>query len=667
MPHEIHLDFETRSESDLPKVGAWAYSEHPTTEVICACWAYDDEPVQEWRMGEDFSHFLTRADGSMPAAVQLRQPGALLCAHNAFFEYSIWTNVLKLLPWHEDWWWDTAASAAYYSLPRALGNLAPVLELGNKGADGGRLITKYSKLHLKTAQREIPEEDLDDFVKYCVQDVELERRVHRRLGFPFGREREVYLLDQRINKRGIRIDLAGVENASAIVQDRAENLAKRVEILTEGVGVTQVAALREWCEAKGVKLANLQAATLETLIEEMGALIPKLVREVIQLRLKHSKASTKKLDAMRRQRGKDGRARGQSIYHGANTGRWTGSGIQVLNLNRGFEDVPPEQLVRDISYRDARWLDLMYGDAMDAVGKASRHWIEPEPGSKIVAGDFVSIEAVVLACLAGETWKIQAFRDKVKLYERMGDKIYNLPLGTVTKATHPQERQDGKTGELACGYQGSIGAWRKFDSSDRHSDERVLEIVKTWRAEHPAIVKLWRDLETAALNALTYPGREFEVRGMSFEVIEGWLSIALLNGKQLWYWAPEIRMGMPVWHQPSEKEDCASGDCDCHPVPKLTYLSWKEGRWQRVYTYGGKLCENVTQATAREILIPAMFEAERQGYRIIMTVYDEIVAEAQEGFGSAKEFQALMGAAKEDWFADWPITADAWEGRRYKK
>src|ERR1700676_2136375 len=130
-------------------------------------------------------------------------------------------------------------------------------------------------------------------------------------------------------------------------------------------------------------------------------------------------------------------------------------------------------LVRDIMHGDPEWLDAVYGDAMEAVSRASRHWIVAEEGHQIYAGDFVSIEAVILACLAGEQWKIDAFRSGAKIYELMGDKIHGLPPGTVTKATHPKERQDGKTGELAFGYQGALNAWLKFDDSGRHTDERI--------------------------------------------------------------------------------------------------------------------------------------------------------------------------------------------------
>lgn len=140
----------------------------------------------------------------------------------------------------------------------------------------------------------------------------------------------------------------------------------------------------------------------------------------------------------------------------------------------------------------------------------------------------------------------------------------------------------------------------------------------------------------------------------------------LPNGKRLWYWKPDITMGMPSWHKPEENEECAAGSCNCRPVPKLRYWAMKTGQWKRVYTYGGKLAENATQATAREILVAAMLRAESAGYPIILSVYDEIVAEVPNDFGSAEDFTRIM-AQREDWFADWPISVDAWAGQRYRK
>jgi DNA polymerase len=655
----IHLDFETKSYADLKKVGAWAYSEHETTEVIVLCWAFDDGAVDYW---------LPRHGAKMPEVLRKAiAAGEPVEAHNCSFEISIWLNVMvKRYGWAPippEQWRDTMAVAHYYALPGGLDKLARVLGLPGKDPMGAKLITKYSKLHLKTAKAVIPDADMQKWIRYCTQDVEEQRTISNYLGDLPDDELALFHLDLKIELRGLYLDHAGIEAASAVVDGRAADLEKEFRALT-GVGPNQRDKVLAWFEAQGFPLDNLQAEYLEELMEE-GDVPAGPVRRALQIRLSISKASTKKLDKMVMQSGLDQRARFQCKYHGAQTGRWTGTGFQPLNMNRGSEDSDPDDLVANIMKRNPRWLDLLYGDAMQAVSWATRHWIMAEQGHKINAGDFVSIEAVVLACLAGEDWKVDAFRNGVKIYEAMADKIYNLPAGTVTKKTHPLERQDGKTGELAFGYQGALNAWLNFDNSGRHTDERIIEICKAWRKEHPAIVNFWYDMERAAIKAVQ-TGKETQCRDISFQIVDEWLAMRLPDGKRIWYWAPELRMGMPAWHKPLENEDCANGTCKHEPVPKLTYMAQKFGQWRRVTTYGGKLVENATQATARQILTPSMVRVEKYGYPIILSVYDEVVCEVPKGHGSIKEFEALL-AEREGFFRDWPIGVDCWEGTRYRK
>lgn len=658
----ISFDFETKSFADLTKVGAWAYSEHPTTDVICACWGIESEPIQEWWPDKNETSEMPR---DLAEAIN---SGHLVEAHYVAFERSIWMNVMaRKYGWKipgDAYWRDLMAVACYYAMPASLDRLARVLNFEPKDPEGARLITKYSKLYLKTAKEVIPDVDFFKFVDYCKHDVRMEQSLSDHLGDLPARELPIWQLDQKINMRGIHLDQKGIAVATSIVERRSEELTGEFVKLT-GLNPTQLPKIKTWCEKQGVTLENMQAEYLQELLD--GDMHQGTVRSALEIRLKTNKASTKKLDAMSRQCGSDGRARWQTRYHGAGTGRNTGSGFQPLNLNRGFEDVAPEQLVRDVMNGDPVWLDMIYGDAMDAVAKASRHWITAEEGSKIVAGDYSSIEAIIISCLAGEQWKVDAFARGEKIYERMADKIFKLPPGTVTKETHPVQRQAGKTLELACGYQGSLGAYLQKDSSGRHTDDEILEMVYAWRDEHPAIVQFWRDLDTAAKNALQLPGVVFWEGVIGFETVDEWLTMILPNGKRIWYYDPQLRAVMPQWHQPAVKEDCAAGTCDCKPRTQVTYMAQKEGQWRRRHTYGGKWAENATQATAREILMPAVQRAEDAGYAVVLTVYDEIVCEVPENFGSAEELAEIMTEPPGDWAKNWPIKVVPWEGLRYKK
>ena len=657
----IVLDFETRSHADLTKVGAWNYSLDPTTDVIVMAYLIDGGEIKTWEPGQPYPQDLADAVcDNMPVE-----------AHNVSFEEAIWENVLVPKYGFPDiapgQWRDTMAVACYLALPAALDKLS--LALGGEGKDpeGGRLISKYSKLHLATAKTEIPPEDMAKWRNYVKDDVAQEAGIGDFLGDLPDRELSIFLLDRRTNRRGLFLDREGIAAASKIVDQRSAELTVRFREVTGGLNPSQTAKVLDWLKEQGCELPNLQRGTIEDTLE---GTINGPAREALELRLKINKASTRKLDAMARNAGPDGRARNQTRYHGATTGRSTGAGFQPLNLIRGsFDDVPPELLVQSIMAGNAEMLDMMYGDAMDAVSKASRHWIMAEPGRRLIAGDFVSVEAVILACLAGERWKIDAFRNKEKIYERMGDRIYGLPQGTVSKATHPLERHDGKIGELAFGYQGALGAWRNFDKSDRHSDERVVEICKAWRAEHPRIVELWYEYDGHMKFALLNPGRVSEYRGVQFCKENEWLTIRLLNNKKLWYFDPQFRSRMPAWHRPEDKEECKTGECGHEPQMVVTYMSMKNGKWQRVSTYGGKITENVVQATSREILESAKLRIDATPeFRdtIVLSVYDEVVSEVTNGVGTVEQFEALM-LEREDWFADWPISADVWEGERYRK
>lgn len=681
----LTIDFETKSEADLTKVGAWNYSLDPTTEVICLAYFIDRDDEERkgvWTPGKP-----------CPAdIVQALNEGMCVEAHNVAFEEAIWQNVMVprygwpyVIP-HK--WRDSMATACYLALPAALDKLSLALGGSGKDPEGARLISKYSKLHLKTAKREIPPDDLMAFIRYCEDDVAQEAGISEFLGDLPSAELESFIIDREMNRRGLYLDVEGIEHAITVVEQRAAELSEEFEGLT-GLRPTQRDRFLVWLHDRNAILPNLQAETIKAVLGEEGyaeeyEIIPGFwgirtlviededARRALEIRNLINKASTKKLITMLRNVSPDGRARNQSRYHGAATGRNTGAGIQPLNLVRSWEDVDPDNLVADITlaaqHKEPNWLDFKYGDAMEAVSRASRHWIRAEPGNELVATDYVSIEAVVLACLAGEEWKIEAFRNKELIYERMAEKIHGLSPGTVTKKTHPLERQDGKVGELAFGYQGALGAWRQFDKTDRHTDERVIQICKSWREEHPAIDSYWHEMEQAMHDALAWPGSIQDCRGIEFRKEDHWLSMRLLNGKKIWYFQPEFRSQMPSWHKPDEFEECANGTCSHKPRPVVTYMAQKAGKFQRVSTYGGKIVENATQAMAREILEVGKRRVRKElGFNpFILSVYDEAVAEVPRGSLEVASYEKWL-LEPEDWYADWPISCDTWVGERYRK
>lgn len=691
----LTIDFETRSKADLKKVGAWAYSEHPSTDVIVLGWGFDHNPRQVWWPAHACPGFrapnvkmrLSQLAGwkTMPEELFYAiSRGCIVEAHNISFEYSIWKNVMVArygwIDIPDEAWRDTMAVACYYALPAGLDKLARVLKLPGKPADAGKLITKYSKLHLKTAKPVIPPDDFERWINYVDSDVAEEQAVSDMLGDLPAREMPVFQLSQKINRRGLFLDLEGIEAATALSEAKASLLGDEFRGITGGIGPAQHAKALAWFRANGLPdLENLQKDTIKELLAPESNMRSGPLRRALELRLAINKASAKKLYKMALQRGSDGRARFQTRYHGAGTGRETASGFQVLNMSRGYEKVDPDDLVSDILTGDLDYLDMVYGNAMDAIGKATRHWIMAEPGNVIRSGDYASIEAIGLACLAGEEWKVQAFREKQPIYCVAACKVFGMDpqlaidLGDKGfKEKFGDKRQTGKICELAFGYQGALGAWLGFDSSGAHSDDDIVGYCKAWRQEHPQVVAFWRGLEYAAIKAVADPGRETGYRDIGFEVVDDgdglrWLTMILPDGKRLWYWQPQLRSAMPKWHDPINDPDCADGTCDCKAKPQVTYMAWKFGAWRRVSTYGGKLTENAVQATCRQLLMPAALALDEAGYDLILTVYDEIVSEDRIGFGSVKEFEEIMVQSRPEFARDWPVSCEGWEGQRYRK
>ena len=664
----VTLDFETRSRIDLKRSNAWAYAEHSSTEVICLCWNFGGNK------GTWVPNKLLREAGvpetsdDIPPALASAAARSLIefDAHNAGFEIAVWTNIMVLrFGWPEialPRWRDTQAVAAYRALPTGLDKLTKLFGLGGKDPEGDRLITRYSKLHLKTAKPIIPWDDLQKFVKYCRHDVMLEHRIRELLGWLPDDEQQIWLEDMAMNLAGLYLDRPGIEAASEVVETEKKRIAGEFRKIT-GLSPSQNTKVLTWLQEQGYEGDNLNAATVEA--TDLGSLSAK-GSKAMALRQAYNKSSTSKLAAMLRNISADGRARMQSRYHGAATGRNTGAGFQPLNLPRGDERIEPEQLVRDINTRDPVWLNALYGNPTTAVSNALRHYITAAPGYKLVVGDFSSIEAVVLAVLANEEWKVEAFRNKEPIYERTADKIYKFEPGTVTKKTHPDERQDGKICELACGYQGSVGAWRKFDLSDRHDDDAVRGHVRAWRKSNPNIVAFWEVLDDSFKHAIKYCC-EVEINEyLACGADEDFAWIELPNGKRIWYAKPMLAWGMPVWHNVEENDDCAEGTCSCEEVLQPRYMTWKFGGWRRAATYGGKLAENVCQAVTRELIKQARGNLILAGYKPVLDVYDEVVTEMPIGQGSAEEMIVLM-EKRPEWAADWPISVSAWEGERYRK
>jgi len=347
----------------------------------------------------------------------------------------------------------------------------------------------------------------------------------------------------------------------------------------------------------------------------------------------------------------DGRARGCLLYHGASTGRWAGSGIQPHNFYRNkFSDVSEcLELVRNLDY-DA--IDFLYGDIMETLVSCVRGIISAKPGHDLICADYSAIEARGNAWLAGDEKTLSAFRSGLDIYKVTAAQIYHKKYEEVTT----EDRRIGKVAVLALGYQGWVGAFQAMGPSYGLyiEDDRAAKIAGVWRNSHPEIKRFWAAMEALAMAAIK-DGKIHSWRGgmVQWKMHQQWLCCKIPSGRVIRYMYPRIGM-----------VDSSYGGMK----PQIMFMGWnsENKKWRQQETYGGKLVENIVQATCRDIMAEGMLRAEAHGYPIILTVHDELISEILKGFGSLEEYTALMSEVP-TWAKGFPIAAAGWRGERYRK
>jgi DNA polymerase bacteriophage-type len=654
--HVLHRDYETRSRTVLKIVGSDRYAADPSTEVLCCAYAVDNDPVQLWRPGNPVPIEFVEA---------AQNPRWIVASHNDAFEGAIEKEIMfpryvwPVIP--IDRHRCTQAICLALGLPARLSTAADALELANrKDAAGERLMHQTSKPR-RPRKDEDPNqvcwfEDNDRLQRlydYCRQDVQVERELYNRLPHLSPTEQEIWELSNKINARGFRVDRGFAEAARKIAEQTAPEIDLKLQELTGGdvTSINQVARLTAWLQDHGCSLRKLEKKSIERQLDKDDLSAP--VRGVLELRLGGAQAATKKINALLARAGKDDRIRGGFRYHGTATGRWTGEGFQAQNLKRPIVN-DLDAAMTAVATGDYQHVKSLYPRPLAIVGDCSRAMIYAAPGKVLIGADFSSIESRVLAWVASEQWKLDSYRrfdatrdPKDEPYCITACKLFNKPIGTYTKDS--PERGIGKVADLALGYSGGLGAWRKFEP-DRFTDDEVKAFIRAWRAAHPNIKNLWHRLDKAAWTAVQQRGRVVRCGVVTFKCDGMFLQLTLPSGRKLSYPQPRI-IGDEHEQRVLFSDNAAGQFTDC-----------RHGQG----AYGGTWSENVVSGIARDLLADAMLRIEAASYFIVLHVHDEVVAEVPEGFGSTDEFTKLM-TRKPAWALDLPIAAKAWTSKRYTK
>ncbi len=649
------IDIETYSSVDLKKAGVRPYTEAPDFEILLIAYQVGDGPTMLIDLAGGGEPDLLPGDlipGDLDEFLAyLDDPDVIKTAYNAAFERTCLARFFDL-PMPAEEWRCTMVQAATLGLPGSLEHVGEAMGLDKQKMTEGKELIRYFCKPAKDGTRRMPQdapEKWAKFCRYCVRDVDVETDIRHRLDrFPRPQEEiDAWTLDQRINDRGVRLDPVLVKKAMELDAAYSGRLLVEAKTLTGLENPNSVSQLTHWLETRGLEVTSLDKKA----IPEMIAAAPDdTTRRVLQLRQELSKTSVKKYEAMSRGICQDGRVHNLLQFYGAGrTGRWAGRLVQVQNLpqNKMHDLAAARELVRTGEFD---LLELVFGSPPFVLSQLIRTAFIPSEGCRFIVCDYSAIEARVLAWLAGERWVLQEFYGDGLIYEATASMMFHVPKDEIKKGgSRADLRPKGKVATLACGYQGGTGALVQMGALESGIPEEELPgIVSRWRKANKNIVKYWYDVEDAAIRAVQ--GEKVALRhGIRFACEGDYLFITLPSGRRLAYFKPELRP------EPKYNKD------------GLTYLgSDSNKRYTRLKTYGGKLVENITQATARDCLRDAMTALDTAGYPIVMHVHDEVILDMPQGTGSLEEVREIMGRPI-PWAPGLPLNAAGFECDFYMK
>lgn len=733
---KVTVDFETRSRANLKQVGAYEYSMCKSTIASCFCVKEHGQKPMLLR----FAH-MQQPWEKIPERFRIQwlkwiAGPYLFSAHNAFFEQCIYKNVLvKRFGWPvvpPEKWRCTAAKAAALAIPRNLAGAGAVMNLRvQKDYEGHRIMLKLCKptsrfvawqknydKYLSRGQHDLIEQLMEDKPdefwspdtapedylkqdKYCVDDVLTEELLDDALPDLNEFEQKLWYLDQKINFRGVAVDMAAVKKISAIMAAESKTMNRELDVLTMGLVSSGNARnqILDFLELEGIELPDLKAKTVDDFLKE--GKVTGDAKKLLEIRRALSKASTAKYKKFLGCAASDGRVRDLFLYHGASTGRWGGKNVQPQNCPRGvIKDI--EEAIEHIKNESVDDLKLLYGaNLMPLFSSVLRGMFVATKGKTLFVEDLSAIELRVLWWLAGHKKGLDLIRTGQDPYKHRAASIFGKLV--IQIADDGDERQTGKAAELGCGYQ--MG-WKKFITAAwdvyrvRVGAELAKKAVQSYREDNWPVVDLWDIYNNCAIFATENPGKVYRGGRCRFFVKNSFLFIELPSGRRLAYKDPSVYLGTTWVMTNDDTEDtiyCTTVK-DAQECLDLGYKKKSEfqskrlkyfainhkakkadceiPKWARETTYGGKLAENITQAVARDVLAEAIIVAEEKGFDVLMHSHDEMVSEAEhekftiaidkKGKQYCPEYREILETPPH-WAPDLPLKASGWSGPRYKK
>lgn len=647
--NELLIDVETYSDVDLSKSGVFKYVESNSFEILLFGYSVDgsDVKVVDLANGEKIPPYILDA---------LTDSNVKKFAFSSMFERIALSKFLGLpcgtyldpYSWYCDMVWCSSLG-----LPLSLENVGIVLGLEKKKLSVGKDLIRYFCKPVEPTKsnggrtRNLPSNAPDKwelFKEYNARDVQAELEIHNRISkFPMQDfEWENYHLDQRINNYGILLDMEFVNHAISVDEKNSESNYERAIEITGINNPNSPKQLKEWLVEQGESdIDSLSKAEIKRLLQGATG----NVEEILLLRQEMAKTSIKKYISMQNAVCSDSRARGLIQFYGTHTGRFAGRLIQVQNLVANH--LPNLQEARKLVIEEnMKEIQVKYGSISNVLSELIRTSFIAKPGHRFIVADFSQIESRVISYMANETWRLEAYRDGKDIYCETATRLIGKP---VTKTNENSEyRKYGKIAELACGYGGSIGALKNFGALTLGIKEEELPgIINGWRSANPHIVKMWSIFDSAVKYVIK-THNTFKCYGTEISLERGILFIKLPSGRRLAYCKPRIGINN-FGSECVQYEGVGTGK-----------------RWEIISTFGGRIVENVVQAFAADVLMNSMRRLDQKGFKITITVHDEVVLEVPNGVSSVKEVCDLMSESP-SWAKDLLLKADGYECLAYEK